>query len=370
MDVTTPPPPHGTVLYVDKEESASKYLRASLSPDYELLFANSARDAIALLNNESLHIDVVVTDDRLPDHDESIVMLKALEIHPYIECILLTADAPRELVAEQRSEGKPWEVLEKPADLQAVSTAINGALVRSMRRQIRCQRFEAIKDTTQFFCHHITTQHAAIKRLCDQILDPDGESLLDKRILQEQASNIARDSKKLKDDLIPNMRSALRNAGHALEKTETRTTAAGLILDMVTKMSLTQEERESVIVEIVEDFKIPQSAALTDLVLTNVLIAALASVRPNRSHGSVKFKVFVQGVPTIEITDAGTGMSNPEHDLKPAAPNRLLGPEGHSLRLCTEVMTFLGGTLLFSRYPVGQSQVTLEFPPIDDNTFE
>jgi CheY-like chemotaxis protein len=368
MDVTTPP--HGTVLYVDKEETAGKYLRASLSSDYELLLAHSARDALELLNNESLHIDVVVTDDRLPGNKESTILLKALEAHPYIECILLTADAPRELVAEQRRKGKEWQVFEKPVDLHAVSAAICGALVRSMRRQIRCQRFEAIKDTTQFFCHHISAQHTAIKRLCDQILDPDGDSLLDKRILQEQASDIARNSKRLKDDLIPNMRSALRNAGHAIEKTDTRITAGGLILDMVAKMSLTQEDRESVTVEIIEDFKIAQTAALTDLVLTNVLIAALASARRHRAPGTVKFKVFVQGAPIIEITDTGSGMNNPEHDLKPPASNRLLGAEGHSLRLCREVMTFLGGALLLSTYPVGQSQITLEFPPLDDGTYE
>lgn len=367
MNVRTPS--HGTVLYVDQEQSASKYIGAALGPDYDVLFAHSARDAMAILNNEALHIDVVVTDDRLPDHEESTILLKALEIHPYIECILLTADAPRELVADQRRKGKEWEVFEKPVEIQAVSTAISGALVRSMRRQIRCQRFEAIKDTTQFFTHHINVQYADVKRLCDQILDPESETLLDKRILHEQASKIARNSKKLQDELIPNFRSALRNAGHALEKRATRTTAAGLLVDMITKMSLTQEEREAVTVEVIEDFKIVQEAALTDLVLTNVLIAALASSRSKRLPGSIKFKVFIQGAPMIEVTDVGTGMNNPEHDLKSAVTNRLMAPEGHSLRLCREVMTYLGGTLLVSTYPVGQSQITLEFPVLDDEVY-
>lgn len=355
----------GTVLYVDQEETASKYIRAKFAADYDLLFAYSATQALAYLHDDTRHIDVIVTDDRLPGRTESTLLLQAIEAHPYIECILVTADAPREIVREQQNQGRPWYVLEKPVDLDEVGIAVCAAMIRSMRRQMRCQRYEAMKDTVHFLSDCVKTHHGAVKDLCEIILDPESEVPIDRFTLQQKANKVLAGSKKIRHETLLSFDSALRTTGHGIENQNTNTTAEKLIADIIVKMPLSQEELSYFALEVRNDFPIPKTAALMDLVLTNIIHVALASVRARPLPRTISITVCIEGVPQIIISDNGTGVGiNGDAKLDHTEP--CTSQHVTAMKICRDIMMFLGGTLLVTSYPVGESQIILEFPCIEE----
>lgn len=54
-----------TVLYVDDEEINLRLFKASFRRDFEVITCESAKEALILL--ESQHVDVILTDQRMPE---------------------------------------------------------------------------------------------------------------------------------------------------------------------------------------------------------------------------------------------------------------------------------------------------------------
>jgi len=115
-----------SLLLVDDEPEILESLRRALRADgYELLTTTSPTEAIAILANR--HVDILVTDLRMPDMSGLELVTHVRRNHPDVARVLLTGFATLDSALEAINEGavgryltKPWDNDELRADIQDV----------------------------------------------------------------------------------------------------------------------------------------------------------------------------------------------------------------------------------------------------------
>src|SRR3954469_11959666 len=92
-----------TVLIVDDEKTQREGLRAALEEHYDVYLADSAAEAMGLLERE--HFDVLLTDFRMPNEDGMKLIARAKSLPKPPICILMTAYGSEELAVEALKRG-------------------------------------------------------------------------------------------------------------------------------------------------------------------------------------------------------------------------------------------------------------------------
>ena len=92
-----------TLLIVDDEKTQREGLRAALEHRYDVYLAEDARAAIEML--ERGHIDVLLTDFRLPNEDGMNLIVRAKSLSKPPICILMTAYGSEELAVDAMKRG-------------------------------------------------------------------------------------------------------------------------------------------------------------------------------------------------------------------------------------------------------------------------
>ena len=103
------------ILFVDDEPNILDGLRRmlrSMRKDFELCFAENARDALAMMDNSEF--DVVISDMRMPGMDGADLLLEVQKRHPHSIRIMLTGQADDE--STLRTIGIVHQFLAKPCD--------------------------------------------------------------------------------------------------------------------------------------------------------------------------------------------------------------------------------------------------------------
>lgn len=127
-----------TILYVDDLQANRILFQATFDRDYQILLAESAMEALDILKKEN--IQVMVTDQRMPD----MVGTELLEIvsgeYPDIRRFLLTAYTDFETVVDAVNKGHIHGYINKPFQAEEVKRTINASLetyyLREKNRQI------------------------------------------------------------------------------------------------------------------------------------------------------------------------------------------------------------------------------------------
>jgi DNA-binding NtrC family response regulator len=92
-----------TLLIVDDEKTQREGLRAALEHRYDVYLAEDARMATEML--ERGHVDVLLTDFRLPNEDGMNLIVRAKSLSKPPVCILMTAYGSEELAVEAMKRG-------------------------------------------------------------------------------------------------------------------------------------------------------------------------------------------------------------------------------------------------------------------------
>lgn len=101
------------VLLVDDEPIITKSLtRMLLSEPYKVLSTNSARKALAIMQEEA--IDVVVTDEKMPGMSGNEFLAAIRKDYPDIIRIILTGNAEIETATRAINDGQVYRFLTKP----------------------------------------------------------------------------------------------------------------------------------------------------------------------------------------------------------------------------------------------------------------
>jgi len=125
----------GTVVVVDDEPEVLEALRVSLRRQpYQLLCANSARDCLAILEREP--VDVVVSDERMPEMTGSALLAEIEQRFPHVVSIMLTGHASLEVSLRAINEGRVFRILQKPCPSRQLREAISAALQFAAERRL------------------------------------------------------------------------------------------------------------------------------------------------------------------------------------------------------------------------------------------
>ncbi|XOV82490.1 MAG: response regulator [bacterium] len=117
---------HPVIMFIDDEQRVLKSMRAMFRRDYEVLLANSGAQALQLL--ESHDVEVVVSDQRMPEMTGVEVLAQIKERSPDTVRILLTGYADLAAVEASINEAEVFKYLMKPCPAEEVRGAVQAAL--------------------------------------------------------------------------------------------------------------------------------------------------------------------------------------------------------------------------------------------------
>ncbi len=116
----------GRVLFVDDEPEVIEGLRDALGGQpYELLSALSGVDALAKL--AAGPVDILVTDERMPDMRGSDLVIQVNLLYPEVVKIILTGRADLDAAIRSINQGQIFRLLRKPCDPEALGAVLREA---------------------------------------------------------------------------------------------------------------------------------------------------------------------------------------------------------------------------------------------------
>jgi two-component system probable response regulator PhcQ len=115
------------ILLVDDEPHVTEALKRTLYQEpYEVLSANSAKEALQILAREP--ISVVITDERMPGMQGAEFLAVVYRDYPETIRIMLTGHANLDLAMRAINEGQIYRFLMKPCNEQEIRLAIRQAV--------------------------------------------------------------------------------------------------------------------------------------------------------------------------------------------------------------------------------------------------
>jgi signal transduction histidine kinase len=122
-----------TILYVDDEESNLNIFRNTFRREYNVLTASSAIDGLEILKNQS--IDLILTDQRMPDMDGISFLKQTIQQFPGLNRILITGYTDFDALKSAINEARIFQYIQKPWREEQLRSIIDQALEIYVLRQ-------------------------------------------------------------------------------------------------------------------------------------------------------------------------------------------------------------------------------------------
>jgi len=113
------------ILYVDDEENNLVSFKATFRLKYNVIIASSADKALEFLETNS--VEIIITDQRMPNMTGIEFLEKVIEQYPAPVRILLTGYADMNAVIDAVNKGKIFHYLSKPWNEQELNETIKKA---------------------------------------------------------------------------------------------------------------------------------------------------------------------------------------------------------------------------------------------------
>jgi two-component system, probable response regulator PhcQ len=126
-----------SVLFVDDEEQACKYFRLALEPEFAVITASSAAEALEVVRAQRSKIGIVVSDQRMPGDSGSTFLTKVRQEEPMSVRILTTAYSDMDAAIEAVNSGAIYKYVVKPWDLNDLRITLRRAMEYRLLRQER-----------------------------------------------------------------------------------------------------------------------------------------------------------------------------------------------------------------------------------------
>lgn len=152
------------ILIVDDEKNTRDGLRRALSREYEVFTAESAAAALRIL--EENHIDLMLSDVRMPGRDGIELLKQVRSKYPSTACVLLTAYGSVETAVEAMKQGA-HDFLTKPVNLDHLDMLI----ARTLQHASLLKENEELKRQldSRYGLESIIGSSPAMERLFDVI---------------------------------------------------------------------------------------------------------------------------------------------------------------------------------------------------------
>lgn len=138
-----------TVLYVDDEENNLVSFKANFRIKYNVLIALSGDEAMSIL--EKKHVDIIITDQRMPNMTGVEFLEKVLEKNDEPMRILLTGYADMNAVVDAVNKGKIFHYLSKPWNEEELDMTIKRAYeVYQQKLELKNMNEKLVVSNDQF----------------------------------------------------------------------------------------------------------------------------------------------------------------------------------------------------------------------------
>lgn len=122
------------ILYVDDEENNLQAFKATFRRDYKIFLAISAKEAREILESED--VDLIITDQRMPEETGVEFLESIIPIHPKPIRLLLTGYTDIQAVIDAINKGQVYHYLTKPWEEDYLRTVIKNAYeIFTLRRE-------------------------------------------------------------------------------------------------------------------------------------------------------------------------------------------------------------------------------------------
>ena len=139
------------ILYVDDEENNLLSFKATFRIKHHVLTALSGGEALKILANNQ--IDIIITDQRMPEMTGVAFLEKVLENFPDPMRILLTGYADMSAVVDAVNKGKIFHYVTKPWNEEELDLTINKAYAKYLEKaQLKemNEKLEGSNDQLEF----------------------------------------------------------------------------------------------------------------------------------------------------------------------------------------------------------------------------
>lgn len=136
-----------SILYIDDEENNLTAFKATFRRDYKIHLAISAEEGRKVLENEP--IDIIITDQRMPDETGVEFLSSILDKYPEPIRILLTGYTDIEAVIDAINEGQIYRYITKPWNEQELRMNIENAFEVFRLRKENKELLEKLKKANQ-----------------------------------------------------------------------------------------------------------------------------------------------------------------------------------------------------------------------------
>ncbi len=138
-----------TVLYVDDEENNLISFKANFRIKYNVLIALSGDEAMSIL--EKKHVDIIITDQRMPNMTGVEFLEKVLEKNEEPMRILLSGYADMNAVVDAVNKGKIFHYLSKPWNEEELDMTIKRAYeVYQQKLELKNMNEKLVVSNDQF----------------------------------------------------------------------------------------------------------------------------------------------------------------------------------------------------------------------------
>lgn len=363
-----------TLLIVDDERQALKYFARLFGADFEVLTCASAEEAEALFEARGGKISVIVSDHQMPTTTGVMLLARIKHRWPHTIRLLTTAYADTDNLAASINEASIHHFISKPWDLDHLRGVLNEASQTYHRNTGTSGNAPAdLPPLVGAVAHELATPLLSIEMTSKSILNavrdeidatpPDGR--------QDSARTLekfARAAQRIGEDAARARRLAKSLAELARDSTSRtsfmRINMAQCVLRAVESFPYQDHERQTISMELGDDFSFVGTEILMTAVITNVLSNALNAVRGETNprvsitlrRGSIQNSVVVR--------DNGIGVPRElkETAFRPFVSGKDDGT-GLGLAICDWIIRSLGGEISFkSSSPPAGTELEIRLP--------
>lgn len=175
------------VLYVDDEEQALKYFAKGFAKDFRILTATSVDQAIAILEDKSSAVGVLLTDQRMPAKTGVDLLARARSQWPQIVRLLITAYSDMESAIKAVNLGSIHQYITKPPNLPELKKILSEAMESYVQQQekavllreksdalhrlVVADRVRGLATMADGIAHHVRNSLTAMKCFLEDAAD-------------------------------------------------------------------------------------------------------------------------------------------------------------------------------------------------------
>lgn len=118
------------ILFVDDDQNLLDAMRRGLARDYEIHTASGSDQALRMLAAHD-HVDVIVSDLRMPGMDGIALLSRVRDLYPATVRIILTGHADLQNALDAVNECQAFRILSKPCPPESMKQALRDAVAQS-----------------------------------------------------------------------------------------------------------------------------------------------------------------------------------------------------------------------------------------------